>query len=137
MEDTFKKEVKGEYFYSLGKSLTFEFLCINGLENDQLVLEGLGSVKLKKQCYAKQGEILLIGSDIFTLGESYEIKPPLALKFNMNITLLAKNKVLNMTKFGNISQPVSNAILLNYNNNNQIHYYVIYTLITDNNCDYQ
>ena len=132
MEDIFRKGVEGEYFYSLDKSLTFEFLCVNGLENDQILLEGLGSIKLKRECYAKHGEILLIGSDTYKIGKPYLIKPPLDLKYNFSMTLLSKSKILNITKFNNISLPEPNPILLNYNNHNQIHYYVIYSVMSVN-----
>ena len=65
MEDTFRKSSSGQYFYSVSKPLKFEFLCVNGLENDQIILEGLGSIIIKKDCFTKHDEILLVGKDIY------------------------------------------------------------------------
>ena len=132
VEDTFIKGEKGEYFFSLVRKLTFEFLCVNNLNNDQLSLEGLGSVVLRKQCYAKVGKIMLIGSDIIEMGKSYIINPPQQISVRFEINLMKKDIIDNITKFNDNLSPNTNEWLSTYNKSNTMHYYLVYTLILVN-----
>ena len=64
MEDYFCN-VDGEYFFSINGTRVLELLCVNNMENAQIKLTGLGSIKIKNKCFAKYNTLLLTGSNTF------------------------------------------------------------------------
>ena len=116
MEDYFCN-VDGKYFFSINGTRVLELLCLNTLDNAQIKLTGLGSIKIKANCFAKYDMLLLTGSSTFRLNKTYQISRLLQTYVNVNFSFLSndniKNTSLNELNIANLETN------LNYNN----HYY--------------
>ena len=129
MEDIFLKSVSGKFFYSVSNPLKFEVLCINGLENDQFTLDGLGSISIKKGCNAKRNNILLVGTNNYILESTYLIKPLNVLKLELNIPLKVNNNIIDVNLTNRL---VTNLDQFSSYNHSAIHYYVINSVMAIN-----
>ena len=65
--------INGKYYYSVNKTIVLEILCMETLNNAQVTLSGIGSIVIKKDCYAKMKSLLLTGSNTYTLNESFRV----------------------------------------------------------------
>ena len=128
MEDTFVKTNSGKYYYSVKSPLKFEVLCKDDLQNDQFVLDGLGSVTIKVGCNGKLDNILLIGTHNYELNTTYQIDTKAMITYLNNPDIL-NNSMIDI-KANNFS--VSNQLKFDTYDNNNMHYYVIYTVMTIN-----
>ena len=97
MEDTFIN-YEGTYYFSMKETRILELLCVNSMENDQIKLSGIGSIKIKINCYAKFKNLLLTGSNTFKLNGSYHISMlEEQTSYNSNFTFLSKDSIKNIT----------------------------------------
>ena len=85
MDDVYLN-INGIYYYSLNTSKVFEILCMNDYSNGQVLLKGVGTLKLRNGCFAKFQSILLQGSNSVKLNTTF------------NVTYIPKNDVFNFTK---------------------------------------
>ena len=124
MNDVFEN-VEGTYYYSINGSRVLELLCLDNLDNAQIILEGLGSIKIKSKCYAKLDSLLLTGSNTFTLNSSFHISRFFESNTNVNISLLSKTNIKNLTFTDiKITDLESNQLIYNY------HIISIYSIIS-------
>ena len=118
----------GHIFFSINGTRELELLCINSMENAQIRLSGLGSIKIKANCYAKFNKLLLTGSNTFKLNKTYTISRLSQKYLNMNFTLLStdtiKNISLNEMNLANLETNLTN-------NNYYYHYHlsIIYIIL--------
>ena len=130
MEDFFYN-IKGEYFYSLNHTVVLELLCVNNMENAQIILSGLGSIKIKQNCFAKYNTLLLSGSSTVLLNGSYEISKLLHSHTDVNFTFLSNESIKNITflKIEDFKLDTSQNLEHAYNYNNS-HFLIIYSVLT-------
>ena len=89
--------VEGEYFYSINHTVVLELLCVNNMENAQIKLTGLGSIKIKQKCFAKYNTLLLTGSSTFKLNKTYQILRLLEAHVNVNFLFLSNENIKNIS----------------------------------------
>ena len=120
--------LNGEYFFSLNGSLSLELLCNDRFGDGQIVLKGTGRVKIKKFCYAKHKDILLIGSHSLNLNKTYEICYHQSPVSNDTFAILNSNLINNITmhKLNEITSPSNH---FEVNNNNKTHFMSIYSIL--------
>ena len=95
------------------------------MENDQFILNGLGSISIKKGCNAKFDNILLVGSNNYILKSTYIIKPK-EVFLDLNIPEKINNTILDI-KLEN--KTAINPNEFNSYDHSTIHYYVIYSVM--------
>ena len=97
------------------------------MENDQIRLSGLGSIKIKINCYAKFKNLLLTGSNTFKLNNSYHISRLAEKDFNSNFTFLSTETInsitLNELKLASLDTNQTNHYYYHY------HFSVIYIIL--------
>ena len=129
MEDYFCN-VEGEYFHSINHTVVLELLCVNNMEYAQIKLSGLGSIKIKQNCFAKYNILLLSGSSTVLLNGSYEISKLLHSHTDVNSTFLSNESIKNITliKLEDYKLDASQFLEFSYNYNN-FHFVIIYTFL--------
>ena len=128
MEDTFMKTNSGKFYYSVKSPLKFEVLCKDDLQNDQFVLNGLGSVSIKMGCNGKLDNILLVGTHNYELNHTYHIET-MAMITNINNPNILNSSIIDI-KPENFS--LTNHFKFDTYDNTNIHYYIIYTVMSIN-----
>ena len=128
MEDTFVKTNSGKYYYSVKNPLKFEVLCKDDLQNDQFILDGLGSVSIKVGCNGKLDNILLVGTHNYELNSTYQIETKAMITY-INSPDILNSSIIDI-KANNFS--VSNHLKFDTYDHNNMHYYVIYTVMSIN-----
>ena len=90
------------------------------MENTQIILSGLGSIKIKQNCYAKYNTLLLSGSSNVLLNGSYEISKILHSHTDVNFTFLSNESIKNITliKLEDYKLDTSQFFELSHNYNN-------------------
>ena len=127
MEDQFLN-IEGTYYFSLNQTRVLEVLCMNTLNNAQVTLSGVGSIKIKNNCYAKLNSLLLTGSNTYSLNITFRIS-----RVNESI-LDIEFSFLNNTNIDNLLMTNFNRSLNTnqINNNLYLHYHLIslYSVLT-------
>ena len=123
MQDQFIN-IEGKYYYSVNKSIVLEIFCMETLNNAQVTLSGIGSLIIKKDCYAKMKSLLLTGSNTYTLEGSFEVSRFNNSNLDINFALFNFSKIDNfqINIFNNSLNTNLNEIM---NNNSDLHNHVI------------
>ena len=122
------KTNSGKFYYSIREPLKFEVLCKDDLQNDQFVLQGLGSVSIKLGCNGKLDNILLMGTHNYEINHTYHIETMAEISNIKNPSLL--NSSMIDIKPENFS--LTNHLRFNAYDDTNIHYYIIYTVMSIN-----
>ena len=122
--------VDGEYFYSINGTKVLELLCVNNMENVQIKLTGLGSIKIKSKCFAKYNTLLLTGSSTVLLNGTYQISKLLESHTNINISFLPNENIKNISLIKLNEAKLDTNLNLDYNYNyNAYHFFIIYIFL--------
>ena len=128
MEDYFVN-VDGTYFFSINGTRVLELLCLDTLDNAQIKLTGLGSIKIKAKCFAKYDSLLLTGSNTFRLNMTYQISRLIETHVNGNFSFLSKDNIKNIT-FNELNIADLNTNLSYNKNYYNYHLISIYSILT-------
>ena len=124
MQDKFIN-IEGKYFYSVNSSITLEIFCVESLKNAQVTLTGIGSLIIKKDCYAKKKSLLLKGTNTYTLKDVVEVsRSNTSLDFNFDNLNFSKVENFHFNVFNQSFN--TNLLQVNYDEF-QTHIITLYT----------
>ena len=128
MENNFIRTNSGKFYYSIKEPLKFEVLCKDSLNNDQFLLQGLGSVTIKWGCNGKLNNIFLLGSQNYEMNHTYHIEKKLEIA-NIKMPNFLNNTIIDI-KPVNISK--TNHMKFDTYDDKNFHYYIIYSIVSIN-----
>ena len=100
-----------------------EIFCVESLNNAQVKLTGIGSLIIKKDCYAKKESLLLTGSNTYTLEGSFEVsRVNTSLDFNFQLFNFSKIENFHINVFNHSH---NTNLLEVMNDNTDLHNHVI------------